>query len=463
MKLSIAKLKTFVLPVFLMLSIPLAAEEGMGAENWTFANYGKNACGSVDVKEKIMTIKTSNTKNAFNEADEYSFAFKPQDFAHDDCSRCEIEVTVDSVRKGSAGIMMRSSDRPEASNVHLEATSMGDLFVFFRSKNGGSTSYKRVGYISFPVNIKLTRQGNSFMSHYKDSEGNWVKGPTVFVDLGDKHLAGFYACSGNDNQIGYDVDTYRQTSVAFSDWHITTSDNYIPAEENYVDEEKLAPNVLLRENFADGSLCNAPESVTNPVWDGIRFAELPYDGKGGRYWHKRGDGIYYLGDKKWADYELTVSLSCPVKAANTSEFSVQMRYQNIAMYSKMLKFYSVSLVNGNEIMFCKNKAGGNTVEILAKVKIDPYDDGNIHEMKINVLDKKYEVSWDGRCVINGVDEKDPITYGNIGFKFTDCDINLYRIEVIETEDNINGRLDNYLLDYYDTKIPDYIIEQYIRQ
>lgn len=90
----------------------------------------------------------------------------------------------------------------------------------------------------------------------------------------------------------------------------------------------------MRENFADGSLSNVPASVVNPVWNGIKFAELPYAEDGSRYWRKRGDGIYYLGDKKWADYEVAVRLSFPEPAMSTSEFSVQMRYQNIAMYSK---------------------------------------------------------------------------------------------------------------------------------
>ncbi len=47
---------------------------------------------------------------------------------------------------------------------------------------------------------------------------------------------------------------------------------------------------------------------------------------------KRGDGIYYLGDKKWADYEVAVRLSFPEPAMSTSEFSVQMRlpeYSNV--------------------------------------------------------------------------------------------------------------------------------------
>lgn len=258
------------------------------------------------------------------------------------------------------------------------------------------------------------------------------------------------------------MDSSRKMQVTFRDWTIENSDNFIPAEDNFVDKEPIAPNTLLRENFADGSLSNVPASVVNPVWNGIKFAELPYAEDGSRYWRKRGDGIYYLGDKKWADYEVAVRLSFPEPAMSTSEFSVQMRYQNIAMYSKMLKYYGVSLKNGNEIILNKYKSGGNTIEPLQKVKVNSYNDGSMHELRIRVMDKDYEVLWDGESVIKGSDTKEPITYGNIGLKFTDCDINLYRIEVTEIKDEINGNLDNYLLDYYDTKIPDYIIKQYLK-
>lgn len=57
-------------------------------------------------------------------------------------------------------------------------------------------------------------------------------------------MSGFYACSGNDNQIGYDVDSSRKMQVTFRDWTIENSDNFIPAEDNFVDKEPIAPNTL---------------------------------------------------------------------------------------------------------------------------------------------------------------------------------------------------------------------------
>lgn len=53
---------------------------------------------------------------------------------HDDCSKSVITVKIDDIKKGSAGIMMRSTDSQSSVNVHLEATATGDLFVFLGSR-----------------------------------------------------------------------------------------------------------------------------------------------------------------------------------------------------------------------------------------------------------------------------------------------------------------------------------------
>lgn len=56
---------------------------------------------------------------------------------HDDCSKSVITVKIDDIKKGSAGIMMRSTDSQSSANVHLEATATGDLFVFLDSRKEG--------------------------------------------------------------------------------------------------------------------------------------------------------------------------------------------------------------------------------------------------------------------------------------------------------------------------------------
>lgn len=423
---------------------------------WEFASFGKNTDGKATFTEKEITMQTQNTRHAFFESDLFSYTYKKQSFPYDDCSRATVSVIIDQFPIGSAGIMMRTDEQLDSPNVHLEVSATGDLILFFRKSPGTSTIYRKIGQVSFPVEIRLTRQGDIFMSHYRNSANQWIKGVTAIVELGTQQMTGFYACSGNDSQIGYDIEDERKMQVTFRNWKMDYEENYTPAQANFVDNTPVKEGTLLRENFADGSLSNTPNSITNPLWKGIRYAELPYDKYRKRYWHKRGDGIYYLGDKKWADYEMTIEIAFGKTPPPTSEFTIQTRYQHISVYEKMLKYYGISLRNGNQLILEKYEANGNTVSILQQVTIPKYADTAKHTLKIKLLDKSYEVYWDGKQVMQGVDEKRPITYGNIGLKFTDVDMNIYHIEVIEVKDPINGNTDNYLMDYYDTPLPAYL-------
>mgnify|MGYP001531537003 CR=1 FL=1 len=97
--------KLLVLLTVLIFVGTLHAADKTGQDEWRFASYGKAAKGSVTMDSNTLTIKTENTKNAFFESDEYSFAYKEQPFLHDDCSKSVITVKIDDIKKGSAGIM----------------------------------------------------------------------------------------------------------------------------------------------------------------------------------------------------------------------------------------------------------------------------------------------------------------------------------------------------------------------
>lgn len=446
----------------MLATIPLLVRAEISSEQniqqkgpWSFYNFGKTAKGEVSIANNKMSVWTQNTKSCFNEADEYSFIYQKQPFPYDDCSQSTISVVVEQFSMGSSGIMMRSSDRMDAPNAHLEVTSTGDLFLFFRRTSGAFTMYRRVGKVSFPAEIKLFRQGDTFISYYKNADKKWVKGPIATVDIGTDPLVGFYACSGSDSQIGYDIDNKEKMEVSFRNWDVNYEENYIPAEQDFIDNTPVKTGTLLRDNFADGSLVNEPASMINPIWEGIKYAELPIDQNGKRYWKKWGDGTYFVGNKKWADYEVNLNFSFDENIPATSEFMLQVRYQHISVYEKLLRYYGISFRNGNKLYFEKFEAA-NGIVFSKEATIPTYTDGSRHQLRVKFLDKDYELYLDNTLIIKGVDESHPITYGRIALKFTDTQMNIYQVEVLEVEDPINGNTDNYLLDYYDTPIPAYL-------
>ena len=76
--------KQFIMLTALTFVGTLRAADKTKQDEWRFASYGKDAKGSIIMDSNTMTIKTENTKNAFFESDEYSFAYKEQPFLHDD-------------------------------------------------------------------------------------------------------------------------------------------------------------------------------------------------------------------------------------------------------------------------------------------------------------------------------------------------------------------------------------------
>lgn len=422
-------------------------------ERWEFGNFGENAGGKLKYDQNKMSITTQRTLHCFDESDSYSFAWQKQPFPYDDCSRSTVSVTIDKFQTGSAGIMMRSGIHPGSANVHLEVGITGDVLLFYRKADGEATGYTRIAALSFPVELRLVRQGAVFTAYYKEKT-EWVKGNSVMAGVGADPLVGFYGCAGSNSQIGYAGKANEYMEVTFSNWQIDYEENFIPAEKDFKDKMPVKEGTLLRDNFDDGSLSNTPASVINPVWDGIRFGNLPKDEAGGRYWRKTGDGTYYLGNKKWADYQVSVDICFDSARRKNSEFQLQLRYQNISVYAAMLKYYAVVFREGNKLFFEKYELGG--VSMSKAIAVPAYTDGRRHTLSVKMLDRNYEVYLDGKKVLEGIDTDRPVTYGNICMKFTNVAMNIDNLEVVQVKDPVNGNTDNYLQDYYDTPLPAYL-------
>lgn len=448
--------RTIRLLLLSFLCLQLSASAGVPGkkETWAFGNFGEGASGNISYVKDKMVVSTQNTIHCFFDSDSYSYAFKKQAFPYDDCSRSAVSVSIDSFASGSAGIMMRTSTGLGAANVHLEVTSTGDLMLFYRKSDGDITLYSRVGKLPFPVSIRLVRQGNIFTAFYKNERQVWEKGGFASAFLGTEALIGFYACAGAKSQIGYTEEMNGPMQVNFYNREVAYQQNYTAPEQNFTDKMPVKKGTLLRDNFNDGSLSNKPETKINPVWSGITFGNLPRSEGGGRFWRKNGDGSYYLGSKKWADYSLSVDLKFNVQKEGTNELTLQLRYQSIAVYDKMARYYALAFRGGNKVFFEKYESG--TLVFSKPLAITNYIDSKQHALKVSFLDRNYEVFWDGKKLLEGSDTLNPITYGNIAFAFSGASVDIDNLEVLEVDDPVNGSKDNLLQNYYDTPIPAYL-------
>ncbi|MES1249578.1 MAG: hypothetical protein ABUL46_02795, partial [Chitinophaga rupis] len=368
--------------------------------DWQFSNFGLHAGGKAAYGTKKITISTQYTRHCFFDSDHYSFAYQVRPFPYDDCSSLTVTVKVEKVDRGSAGIMMRSDSSLGAANVHLETSATGEIFLFCRKIKDDQTSYAHLATLTFPVELKLVRQGNAFTAWYKRSN-EWVKGSAVMVGAGKEMLSGFYACSGEEFQAGMADGAGKEAKATFSDYRFNYAEHSILPVQNYHDTTPVSKDVLLSDNFDDGSLSNGPAAVNNPIWQGIEYGYLPADPKGGRYWKKTGDGVFYLGDKKWTDYQFSIDLAFEKNNETKAECSILLRHQDIAVYGKMERYYAVIFRGGNKLIFEKNIPGQGSFS--RTVMLPGYFDGQWHRLKVRQLDRNYAVYYDDKVMVEGVD------------------------------------------------------------
>tara|TARA_Y100001972_G_scaffold128451_1_gene189198 strand:- start:1743 stop:3122 length:1380 start_codon:yes stop_codon:yes gene_type:complete len=439
--------------VMLICSVMTEYSYSQSNTDWLYGNYGHEVGGQMDlISDREMVITTHGTGGIFFESDEYSFAYKKQTFPFDDASKSTVTVKVGEMNKGSAGIMMRSSNELGASNVHLNVDRIGDVLLLFREIDNEKTKYKRLAAnLSFPVEIKLVRQGNSFTGYYKES-GLWKKGETVAASIGSMPLTGLYATAGRDNDVGVHGEGYLGKKVTFTDWSFDYEEKYIPGESNPREETPITQLTLLRDDFDDGMIPTEFPTITNPCWKGIVYGVFPFDEKGGRYWSKEGYGTYFLGDKKWGDYLVSIDLSFEEVMYKDGVFQLFLRYQDISIYTNMIKYYTLTFREG-KVFFEKYDSKKRVFSY--EIEISNYADNTFRSFKISFLDGNYSVYYEGKKVLEGSDEE-PITYGNIGFDFSNVNMKLDNVEVLRVVDEINGDRDNLLLDYFDQPIPSFI-------
>lgn len=405
-------------------------------EHWEFGNFGPGSAGRIRYDDKKLVVTTGRTRYCFTASDSYSFAWRQQPFPYDDCSESTVTVSIDRFSVGTAGIMMRSAARPDAANAHLEVTPTGEVILFARKADGESTAYTYLTNLSFPISLKLVRQGDLFTGYYKSRTGEWTKGASMVARAGTEPLVGFYACSGTKTEAGHTEEPNDSTQVAFSDWTVAYKEDWLPPEEHFTDRMPVREGTLLRDNFDDGSLSNGPASTINPIWNGIQYGYLPHDPAGGRYWRKTGDGTYRLGNKKWTDYEVSVDLTVDTGSRAPGEFMLQVRYQDIAIYAALTRYYAIGIRDGNKLFFEKVESGAVSWSKL--MAIPRYFDGKRHRLKVRLLDRDYAVYYDDQPLITGTDTIRPITYGNIAVKFTNVAIDLDNLEVTSIDDPVNG-------------------------
>lgn len=170
------------------------------AAPWQIMRYG-TAQGYVTGSGAEFTVLSSG-KDVWGKADDFTYVY--QETALPDASYgFSMTATVHAIERtnasAAAGIMIRDSAAPDSKNVMLRVTPSGGLLNTYRETDGGDSKFKGGKTLPFPVEIKLTREGDVFTSYYKEN-GVWVKYHEInTVMMDNRMLAGTGVFSVTEN------------------------------------------------------------------------------------------------------------------------------------------------------------------------------------------------------------------------------------------------------------------------
>lgn len=421
--------------------------------DFKFFNYG-NCAGEISGDASSLMIK-SNGADVWGNADDAAVYLSDAiPFIYDECSTASVEaewggITGTDGNPAGAGVMMRAENTDDAVNVMLRGVVKSDgaapgIQMTYRSSKGGTSSYKEY-HINNMTHLRLTRKGNVFTAEAKSSQGWSVLG-SITVDMGKEIYVGVAAYSRNTNNF---------TEARLKNIKIDKSDDYNPSDfADYNDTEQLSQDVLLRENFEDGSLLDGEASVRNPIWDGASQYISTYKDESGNHWLQRNNivGSIYAGNLYMTDYELSADIIVEPSLSESADNTVMLigRRKNTRFYSN--NFYQVGFTSGNKLSISRVGFWGerlNVAKECASVVIGNYVDGEKRNLRIRFWDNKIMVWINGELKLQYTDELVPLTYGSIGIYTGVANVKIDNIYVRKFNDVLGGDYDNYLRGGFD--------------
>lgn len=480
--------------------------------------------GKMDVNTANAQYEIStDSMAAWQATDDVAFAYKLYNIGATDEDRVEVHVTIPKIATGTSvhhnatyGIMLRTGLEPEAANVFLGYRSSG-MTLTYRSNTGDMTGKQQptVGAISFPLTLRVTKEGSTVYLSYKGADDPYFKDFPYPVGLkGDGPLyVGIAAHSHNP-----DVTN----TMYFNDFKVNGTGTYTPGEsggstpeekpEEVLPDSAQTENLLMRETFSDGDLYNVADTGVKdkrdyPVWTRtLSNKPVIRNLDGNRVWDLSGEHLYnYFGDTYletgredgWTDYKVSVDLFYTEEANPElpNAFSLYVRHTDVDFYGNA--DYHVTIRNGYELTLSKNQYIDNDGDdmtdptLLTKVsdgvtpltsvnlkdvlKDDAYcclTDGKWHTLAMSVVDNVIKVYWDEMTapVIDFTDTVDETgiaygdqtpgkrvyTNGKVGVSVNEASLYIDNIVVTAIEDTFGGDYDNVIGGNWNENMPDYV-------
>lgn len=193
---------------------------------WNIKHYG-NAGGvtSYDQSTGVYAVQ-SNGYDVWNSSDEFVYLY--QDVQQPEApAKISITAKIDAWTlthpDGAVGVMFRSTDSELSKHVFLRVLNGGTLLLVKRDTDSGASNYQvRAENLTFPVELKLTKEGNVYEAFYKQAtDEDWVSA----TNLGGDYNGNPVVNMGSDIMAGVGVfsrDTSKTLDANVSHINITT-------------------------------------------------------------------------------------------------------------------------------------------------------------------------------------------------------------------------------------------------
>ncbi|MBP3626487.1 MAG: hypothetical protein J6J39_00395 [Clostridia bacterium] len=437
---------------------------------------------------------STNCRSAWEAADDIDFGYQKFNFNYGKTGKLTAQTTVESWNgsyvSASAGILLRSSLKPGAASVFLNARPEG-IFLLYRFNDDvayakGQTYSVSLNKSYYPVQLKVELENNYVRASYKtakDTTWKTFSSLTPCVIKTGEIYAGIAAHSSIENN--YETAVFNGFSAvveAEEGYENEAPDEPVEEEDDtlIVEDLPLTSDTILRETYSDNSVFEGEESVQNPIWEtNVLIPEIITEERTNRYLHLTyldRNAYYFAGNRSWTDYSLQMDLTFPKDIMELSEnrFYIYTRMQDIAQYG--YNSYVVELATLDPTFDTRRSvirlgrissqpkiiadSIDKNITWLATQELDYLKDlGTTNTIKIETLDNKITVYWNGN-IIEGLtftdEDASANLIGTIGIGGDDVSVNVDNILVRKLNDPLGGDYDNKIRGKYDDPIPDYI-------
>ncbi len=149
----------------------------------------------------FLTIHASGT-GIWGSSDSFRYVYQPISGDFDVKLRIVSPPSESGQTYAKAGLMVRESADANSAHVMVNATNGAGLQFAYRGTSGGSTN-TFAGYqsSSYPVWVRLVRNGNLFTAYYSDNGTSWTNHGSVSVSMAPSVLVGMDAVSNSTSGI----------------------------------------------------------------------------------------------------------------------------------------------------------------------------------------------------------------------------------------------------------------------